>query len=370
MTADLLRERPAFPLLATRSYFAQHCLGACPIGMSEDLRAYGESLARRSRAIPEWAERWDEMHRLVEASISAARGTVFLRDSSTAAQAAVAAALEPEGERRRILIGSSDFHSSRYLWTAQARRGFEVVETKADVLGSIDERTRVVALSLVSPRTGAMIDARVIAAAARRHGAIFVLDVYQAIGVVPIDVAELGAHVVVGGFHKWVGGGGTGLAFGYVEPDLAASLEPTYPGWMAHRDLLGFADRFEPAGGAEKLQQGMPAMEPIYTTRAGLRWIASVGVDAIRARSVELTTHLYERLESCGLHVVTPREAERRGGMLCLEVADGMRVVELLSEDAIDIDTRPGAGIRIGPHPCTSFEECDRLVDRLAEALR
>jgi kynureninase len=370
MTVDFARERQTFPLLAERAYFAQQCLGACPAEMLEDLRAYGASLARRSRAIPEWAERWEEMHRLVEDAIGAPRGAVFLRDTSTAAQAAIAAALEPSGERRRILVGGADFHSSRYLWSAQARRGFEVIEAEADVLDAIDERTRVVALSLVSPRTGAMIDAAAIAEKARRAGAIFVLDVYQAIGVVPIDVGKLGASAVVGGFHKWVGGGGTGLAFGYVEPVLAERLEPIYPGWMAHRDLMAFADRFEPARGAEKLQQGMPAMEPIYTTRAGLRWMAAIGVEAIRSRSLELTGRLRDRLSERGLAVITPREPARRGGMLCLDLPDAKRVVDRLAERSIDIDSRPGAGVRIGPHPCTTFEECDRLVDRLAEATR
>lgn len=368
MTDDFARARQAFPLLAERAYFAQQCLGACPAEMMDDLRAYGASLARRSRAIPEWAERWEEMHRLVEDAIGAPPGTVFLRDTSTAAQAAVAAALQPTGERRRVVVGGADFHSSRYLWNAQARRGFEVIEPTGGVLEAIDERTRIVALSLVSPRTGAMIDAATIAEKCRRVGAIFVLDVYQAIGVVPIDVGKLGAPVVVGGFHKWVGGGGTGLAFGYVEPALSERLEPIYPGWMAHRDLMAFADRFEPARGAEKLQQGMPAMEPIYTTRAGLRWMATTGIEAIRARNVELTTYLRERLGERGLAVITPREPEKRGGMLCLEVPDAKRVVERLAERGIDIDSRLGAGVRIGPHPCTTFEECDELVDRLVEA--
>lgn len=368
LEARLAKERRKFAILAERSYFAQQCLGACPLGMAEDLRAYGLSLTRRSRAIPEWAERWEEMHALVERLVAAPAGSVFLRDSATAAQAAVAASVQPEGERRRILVGEADFHSSRYLWRAQERRGFEVVEVAYDNLASeIDERVRVVAASLVSPRTGAMIDAHAVAQAARRSGAILVLDAYQAVGVVPVDVAALGAHVVVGGFHKWVGGGGTGLAFGYVEPALSASLDAIFPGWMAHRDVMAFADRFEPAHGAEKLQQGMPAMEPIYTTRAGLQWIAAVGIEAIRARSAELTSRLYDGLTEAGLTVMTPRDPEKRGGMLCVDVPDGKHVVARLAEEGIDIDARPGAGIRIGPHACSTLDECDALARRLAE---
>ena len=369
--ARLAKARPSFPILAERRYFAQQCLGACPAEMAEDLRAYGLSLARRSRAIPEWAERFEEMHALVERLVAAPAGSVFLRDSSTAAQAAVAASLSPLGERRRVLVGEVDFHSSRYLWQAQARRGFEVVEVAPEsLIDSIDERVRVVAVSLVSPRTGSMIDAPAVAKAAKDKGAILVLDVYQALGVVPVDVNALGAPVVVGGFHKWVGGGGTGLAFGYVDPALVAALEPAFPGWMAHRDLMAFADRFEPARGAERLQQGMPAMEPIYTTRAGLRFLAEVGVDTVRARSVELTSHLYDRLEERGFSILTARDPARRGGMLCVDVPDAKHVVERLASEGLDIDARPGAGVRIGPHACSTLEECDAVVDRLTEIAR
>jgi kynureninase len=378
MTVDFARERSRFRLLAERTYLAQQCLGACPAEITDDLRDYVASLARRSRGIPEWGARWAEMHVLVERFLHAPRGSVFLRDSATAAQASVAAAIDPNGERRRIVVGASDFPSSRYLWHAQVRRGFEVIEVGPPggvldaeiVCAAIDERVRLIALSLVSPRTGALLDHRPVIEAARRHGAIVVLDAYQAVGVVPVRVDDLRADVVVGGFHKWLGGAGTGLAFGYVDPALAATLEPVYPGWFAHGDLLAFADRFVPAGGAEKFQQGMPAMEPIYTSRAGLAWALACGIDIIRARNVAQTTRLMERARERGLPVVTPIDPARRGGMVCFDLPDAKMIVERLAEQRIDIDSRPGAGIRVGPHPCVTDEECVRTIDRIAEAAR
>ncbi len=375
---DFTRERARFPILSERVYFAQQCLGATPAEMEADLGAYAASLARRSRALGEWAERWWEMHRLVESLLSAPPGSVFLRDSATAAQAAVASALDARPERSRVIVGTADFHSSRYLWRAQASRGFDVVEVQtlgaaADdavrIASMIDEHTRVVALSLVSPRTGALLDTAPIVRAARRAGAIVVLDAYQAVGIVPVRVGELGAHVVVGGFHKWVGGGGTGLAFGYVEPSLLPQLRPAYPGWLAHRDLMGFCDDFEAAHTAEKLQQGMPAMEPVYSTRAGLEWILAHGIDPIRARSLELTDRILAAAEERRLPVITPRAAARRGGMVCIDVPDGKRLVAELAVDGIDIDARPGAGIRLGPHPAATFEQCDHVVERIAARL-
>ncbi len=375
---DWRAERGGFSTLDQRIYFAQQCLGACPDAMQLDFDAYRRSVGLRSRALPEWAERFRELHALVERLLNAPLGSVFLRDSATAAQAAIAAALTPLGARRRVIIGSGDFHSSRYLWRAQVRRGFDVVEVAThgrdgsdgeSIAAAIDERVRVVALSLVSPRSGALLDVAPIVEAARRAGALVLLDAYQAVGIVPIDVGGLGAHAVVGGFHKWLGGAGTGIAFGFVAPALSAELEPAYPGWLGHRELLGFRDEFEAAAGATKLQQGMVAMEPVYTARAGLQWVIDKGVENLRSRSLELTALLEADLSERGLPVVTPRAAARRGGMVCVDLPNGARIVEALEKDGIDIDARPGAGVRLGPHPCATTAECADVVARLAASL-
>ncbi|NUP06104.1 MAG: aminotransferase class V-fold PLP-dependent enzyme [Polyangiaceae bacterium] len=378
MTAvDWTALRGTFPTLLERSYFASQCMGPFPRGMLDDLAAYGRSLARRSRALEEWAERWFEMHGLTEDLIGAPRGSVFLRDSATAVSAAIASAIEPQGERRRIVMSTGDFHSIRYMWSAQARRGFEVVHIDANGTGhgdaatfvsAIDERVRVVALSLVSPRSGALLDTRPIVEAARRAGALVVIDAYQALGVVPVDVRRIGADAIVGGFHKWVGGGGTGLAFGYVAPEVAATLEPVYPGWLGHARLLGFSDKFEPGPGATKFQQGMAGMEPIYTSRAGLRFVLETGVEEIRRRNVALSERILERAAERGLPVRSPLASARRGGMICFDLPDGDKIVSSLAELGIDVDYRPGAGVRVGAHPCATEDECDRLVDHLARS--
>jgi len=376
---DFARERLRFPTLLERTYFASQCFGPYPREMLDDLDAYRRSLALRSRAIGAWSERWVEIHALAERLVDAPPGSVFLRDSATAVCAAIAASLRPQGERRRIVISSGDFHSIRYLWAAQARRGFDLVTVPANgpahalaetFTPHVDERTSVVCLSLVSPRTGALLDVRPVVETAKRVGAIVVLDAYQAIGVVPLRVREIGADVVVGGFHKWVGGGGTGLSFGYVDPELSAQLDNPFPGWMAHADLLGFCEEFVPARTAEKFQQGMPPMEPIYTSRAGIHWVLGVGVEAIRARSLELTGRILERANERGLIVRTPVEPSRRGGTICMDVPAGDALVAALAEQGIDIDVRPGAGIRVGPHACSTEDECDRVVDAIAARLR
>ncbi len=133
---------------------------------------------------------------------------------------------------------------------------------------------------------------------------------------------------------------------------------------------MAFGESYVPARGARRFQQGTPAVEAIYTARAGLHLALEVGVERIRARSLELTTRMLERLGSVGVRVSTPRPPEARGGMLCLDLHDAEAVEHELGERGIDVDYRPGAGLRIAPHFCHREDECDHVVDCIAELAR
>src|SRR5262249_3669264 len=148
---------------------------------------------------------------------------------------------------------------------------------------------------------------------------------------------------IVGGTHKWLSGGDTGLAYLYVSQALGERLEPTYPGWFGHVAPTAFAPTFHPAPGARRFQQGSLAMEPTFTARAGLRVTLAAGVHSIRKRSLELTARLMARAASHGLRVLTPSVERHRGGTICIDVPDGESVVSALEERGMDIDYRPGA---------------------------
>lgn len=371
--------RSRFTLLEERLYFACQSFGPLPKEALADLEEYGRTLVMRKRAIPLWGGRMEELTGLIEKLLNAPAGSVALRDSATSAQAAIAAAIQPTPQKNRVLFTNLDFHSTRYLWRAQARRGFEVDElispdgseiSVEQYLSRLDGRTAVIEASLVSPRSNALQNLIPVIKAARELGAITVVDAYQATGVVPIDVQALGADVVVGGTHKYLGGGGMGLAFMYVRPELAERLEPVYPGWFGNASLMSFGDFYQPAPGARRFQQGSLGIEPIYTSRAGVRLALEFGVEHIRARSLELTARIIQRADALGLPVRTPRKPEARGGGVCLDVPNAAGVVDALEPLGIDVDYRQGAGVRVAPHYCQREDECDRVVDAIAQACR
>ena len=73
-------------------------------------------------------------------------------------------------------------------------------------------------------KTGEIQDVEAIVERAHEQGALVVLDAYQSVGTVPLDVTALGVDFAVGGSVKWLCGG-PGAAWLYVRPGLAEELE-------------------------------------------------------------------------------------------------------------------------------------------------
>ncbi|MDI3288664.1 aminotransferase class V-fold PLP-dependent enzyme [Polyangium sp. 15x6] len=380
MTTNFAPYRQRFPVFAERNYLASQSIGPLPAEGLEDLTEYIRSRALNNRAIGTWYERVEEMTGLIAKLLHTEPATIALRDNATACQAAIAASIHPGPVRRRIITTALDFHSSLHLWNAQAQRGFEVVEVPSSdgssvseeaILREIDERTAIVAVSLVS-RYNARLDVRALCERTRAVGAVLLLDAYQAVGIVPLDVTQLGADVVVGGVHKWLSGS-TGLAFMYVDPSLSDKLEPAYPGWFAHRSLDAFVtqktfeDAYLPRLGARRFQQGTPGLPSIYGSRAGLRFALEVGVESMERRNTELCALLHDGALERGFEVVTPRAPSLRAGGVCIAVPEPESVVQALAERGIDIDQRRHEVLRVAPHPCTTEQECIDFLDTLAE---
>ena len=109
-------------------------------------------------------------------------------------------------------------------------------------------------------------------------------------------------------------------------------------------------------------------MEPIYTARAGLRFLRAFGVDHVRAGSLLLADRIIEGAGAQGIALRTPTSHAERGAMICLDVPKPAETTLFLRARGIDVDTRPETGIRVSAHPLNTLDECDRLVAALVEA--
>ena len=108
-------------------------------------------------------------------------------------------------------------------------------------------------------------------------------------------------------------------------------------------------------------------MPALYAARSGYEIVRDIGVARIREKSLRQTARLIELADAAGLKVNSPRDPQRRGGVVVLDVPDGAAVTKELARREVLVDYRPGAGIRVAPHFYTTDEEVERTVSAIAE---
>jgi kynureninase len=362
--------RERFPILEHTTYLINHSLGAMPVGAEENLLRYAREW--RERGVRAWAEGWwetsmttgDRLARI----IGAAPGTTVMHQNVAVAQAIVLSCFEFEPPRIRIVYGEGEFPSVRYLYQAQRRRGAEaeVVADAAAVLEAIDERTLLVPISHVLFKTGEIQDVEAIVRRAHQVGALVVLDAYQSVGAVPLDVTQLGVDFAVGGSVKWLCGG-PGAGWLYVRPDLAERLEPTITGWQAHARPFAFEPEQDYAEGSGRFLTGTPNVPALYAATPGYEIVEEVGVERIRERSRDQTALLVELLEGAGFEIASPRDPDRRGGSVVVRTPEAEAVHRELGAREVICDFRPDVGLRLGPHFFNTDDELRFAASQIAE---
>jgi len=376
--ADISHWRSEFPIVETCTYLVSHSLGAMPRKTADYLQEFADMWS--TRGVRAWHEGWWEAGRetgnLLAPILGAPKNTISMHQNVTVAQGIIASCFTYGGPRRRIVMTELEFPSNHYLFEGFRRYGAEIVYVpsadpiRLDVqrfLDAIDEHTVLVPLSLVLFKSACITDARAVIEKAHRVGAHVILDVYQGAGTVPMDLEGWHADFAVGGSVKWLCGG-PGAGYLFVRPDLAATLKPAFIGWAAHESPFEFATgpvRY--AGNPERFQSGTPNVPSLYSARAGYEIVASIGVPAIRRRSLMLTRRLIDAAMAAGYRLNTPTADHERGGSVIIDVPNGMAVADELIRRGVIVDYRPGAGIRMAPHFYNTEAEIDHAMATLAE---
>lgn len=351
--------RDEFPVFRHAIYLNSCSLGALSSRSRARVNEYLDLWERRGAAA--WYDVWwaalAELRERYARVIGVAAADVALHPSISAALAAVAESLDYRG-RPKVVVTSLDFPTIAYQWLAKAGEGVEVEVVESPdgvhvplerVERAVDGRTALVATSHVFFTSGAIQDVAALAGIAHRKGALLLIDGYQAAGQLPVDVRRLDADFYCAGGLKWLLGG-SGVAFLYARPGLAAALEPRTAGWFAHRDQF----RFDPRAlarhdDARRFEAGTPGMAAVYAQLGGLDVLDEVGPGEARRATMALTEDLIERARGAGLAPRVAAAREARSGIVMLPSADPARDVRRLAEARIIVDARPGH-VRVSPY--------------------
>jgi kynureninase len=366
---ELSAYRDRFPILRDTTYLINHSLGAMPAAVEERVAEFARMW--RERGIRAWSEGWWEMPMTVGDQIGriigAPAGSTVMHQNVAIAEAIVLSCFRPvDPARNRVVYEEGNFPSVRYLYQAQPDLEVVVVPDDQAIVAAIDERTMLVPITHVLFKTAEIQDVAAIVARAHEVGAHVILDAYQSVGIVPLDVTELNVDFATGGSVKWLCGG-PGNGWLYVRPDLAATLEPTFIGWQAHARPFAFEPELEYADGAARFLTGTPNVPALYAATAGYDLIEEIGVDRIRENSLRQTELLIDLIDEAGFDVGSPRDPVRRGGTVTVRTPEFEAVHKELAERQILCDFRPDAGIRLGPHYFNTDEELRHAVGQIVE---
>lgn len=319
------------------------------------------------RSWEDWVDLPRRVGDLLAPVIGARPGEVVVHDSTTVnLYQLVRAALRLRTDRTVIAVDPRDFPTDRYVVDAIARADGLTVRPGFDDLDDV----AVVVRSMIDYRTAEITDIAAETTRAREAGALVVWDLSHAAGLHPVGLHAAGADLAVGCTYKFLNGGPGSPAFSYVAAGLIEQLDEPFHGWFARADQFGMGPDFVPRDDIGRLLAGTPNILGLTAAECGIAVTAEAGIEAIRAKSIELGRFGLSCCDELGLATSTPVADERRGGHLCVHHPDARALTaRLASEYRVLADFREPDVIRLGCSPLTTrFGDVARATIAIAEA--
>jgi kynureninase len=175
---------------------------------------------------------------------------------------------------------------------------------------------------------------------------------------VPVALNAARADFAVGCGYKYLNGGPGAPAFVYVaRRHLDAIAEEPFAqplaGWLGHCAPFAFEPDYAPATAIDRFTVGTPSILAMAALDVGVDTVLAAGVEALRAKSVELTQLFIELVEQrcSGLELASPRNPDRRGSQVCLRHPHAFPVMQALIARGVIGDFRAPDILRFGIAP-------------------
>lgn len=228
--------------------------------------------------------------------------------------------LQPDDE---IIISVLEHHSNFIPWQRVARKtGAKLKIVGLDDQQNLDmqqfselltEKTKLVAITLVSNVLGSIVDAKQIIEQTHHMGGVVVLDAAQAVGHLPLDVQKLDADFLAFSGHKMYGPTGVGVLYG--KRNLLEQVEPLRFGGEMADEVDAQTATFQPL--PLRLEAGTPNIAGVLSLGAAIRYLQKIGFTAIQQHEQQLLDQLYQGLQQIpAIKVYGPRSVAERQGVL------------------------------------------------------
>jgi selenocysteine lyase/cysteine desulfurase len=278
-----------------------------------------------------------------------------------------------------ILIYHDDYPANVYPWMALAERGVEVrllntrglgVIRPVDVMGQVDENTRLVALASCHFVSGYRIDVQAIGKLLRERGILFCLDAIQTLGAFPTSVEHV--DMLAADAHKWLlGPCGAGLL--YVRREIQDRVNPPIYGWHNVRCPNFVAqEQIVFRNGAAKYEAGTHNLLGLVGLIAAMELVVEIGVENIAAELLRKRAWLVPALQAKGFAALNANaKIENAGGIISFHQAgkDLAALHKKLTDAGIVASLRADRQgqnyIRLSPHFYNTDAELQHILELL-----
>jgi len=305
----------------------------------------------------------------------------------------------PTQQRYKIICEAKAFPSDQYALESQVRiHGFDpdqaIIEIEPregehtlrteDIISTIQQHgneTALVFFSGVQYYTGQVFHMKAITGAAHEVGAFAGFDLAHAVGNIKLHLHDWNADFACWCSYKYLNSGPGGVAGIYIHERFARNTElPRFAGWWGYTKSTRFKMEkgFEAIPTAEGWQLSNAPVLSMAAHKASLDIFEEAGMDALTAKSLELTTYLFYVLDDINsnqdhtiIELITPRDPAAHGCQVSMLVKEkGREVFERLTAQGVISDWREPAVIRIAPVPLyNTFEEIFRFGQIVAAVL-
>lgn len=255
------------------------------------------------------------------------------------------------GPGDEIVTTEAEHHANLIPWQELAARTGATLRvvpvderglvTREAVSGTLNDRTVLFAFTHVSNVTGAITDVPAMVEAARRVGALTVLDACQSVPHLPVDLAALGVDFAVFSAHKMLGPTGIGALYGRRE--LLDDLPTFLTGGSMITKVTTETARYLEA--PVRFEAGTQRVSQAVAWAHAVRYLQAVGMARLEAWEARLGEQLARGVAGIpGVRLLGPDPGVERVGLVSVAVAD------VHAHDVGQLLDTEGIAVRVGHH--------------------
>ncbi|MFC7392094.1 kynureninase [Scopulibacillus cellulosilyticus] len=301
----------------------------------------------------------------------------------------VATFYKPEGKRTKIIADELTFPSDIYALKSQLMlHGYDpeehLIRVKSgdgrfieedDIIKEMTDEVALIVLPTVLYRSGQLFDIQRLTAEAHKRGILIGFDGCHSVGAIPHYFSQWDVDFGFWCTYKYLNGGPGSVAALYVNKKHFGR-HPGLAGWYSSNKNKQFdmEHTLVPEETAGAFQIGTPHVLSLAPLISSLEMFAKVSIENIRKNSLSKTQYfmdlIKEELSNMGFTIGNPLEDERRGGHICLEHEEAIRICKALKENQITPDFRAPNIIRLAPIAFyTSYEDIFKTVQILKKIM-